>query len=218
MDERSAGVGTAVIGPEREACWPLLAAYIAECAERLALASVVATADPAEGLAAAWRGLTLVARTGQALACASALDAIVWADAGRHASGLARALLDAPSLPAAERLCLGRAARGCFGPGVACPAVPGHRALHAPRADDAVDNARTGLIAVCRQVARVLLVVSLRAVSAADRVASAQASRHAERLAVTLRPGPAQLTPRRAVKACSPAGGQSMTSGAPPCA
>lgn len=195
VGERFAGLGAAVIEPERAVCWPLLAAYVGECADRLALASVVAAVDPLEGLAAAWRGLTLVARAGQALACASALDATVWDHAGHHASGLARALLDAPSLPRAERLCLGSPARGCFGPGVACLALPGRRVFDAPRTDDAVDNARTGLVAVCRQVERVLLVVSLRAVGAADRVASAQASRHAERLAVTLRSGPAELAP-----------------------
>lgn len=178
-------------GADTAACWPLVAAGVDEWADRLALATVVATADPVEGLAAVWAGVTALTGAARVLATRSTVDAIAWEQARPCASDVVRALSDAPSLPDALRLTAGQGWRTT--PALVIYAVGMHAATSDQRCirhqggdETAVDNARTGLVVLSRHLARVLSVVSLRATCPADRTAASGAAGHAERLAATL--------------------------------
>lgn len=185
---------------ELTACWPLLAVEVAEWAERLALAAVVATLDPAEGLAAAWAGVTVITRAARALATLGPVDATAWQQARPYTSAVARALSDAPSLPDARRLIAGRTRWPTSHPGNARASLGDQERLTgAPtrrRGGEraAADNTRTGLVMLCRHLTRVLSVLSLRATSPADRATAADAAGHAAHLAAALCTLPASHT------------------------
>ncbi|MBB6372805.1 hypothetical protein BKA01_008056 [Pseudonocardia eucalypti] len=174
------------------ACWPLLAIEVGEWAERLALATVVATVDPAEGLAAAWAGATMITRAARALGTLGPVDATRWEHARPCASAVVRALSVAPSLPDAGRLVPDRTRWTTPHPGHARPSRVDQGRPIGPhvrrRGGDtaAADNTRTGLVMLCRHLTRVLSVLALRARCPADRAAAADAAGHAEGLAAAL--------------------------------
>lgn len=207
-------------------CWPLVAVTVTGWAERLAVSTVIATVDPARGLAAAWAGVTVLAHTARTVATLDPVDAIGWERARPRMSAVIRALSGAPSLPAAGRLVPDEVWWIPAGPATALgrsPAprphlVSGARSRSTARIGDMIpiNNARNGLRGLCQNLTRVLSVTSRHAPSPADQAAAATAAEHATWLATEFRPLTVSLWPLPATSGISRARGP--VESAPPAA
>lgn len=194
-------------------CWPLVAVTVTGWAERLAVSTVIATVDPARGLAAAWTGVTVLAHTARTVATRDAADAFAWEQARPRTSAVIRALSEAPALPAARQLVPDDA---WWTPPDRAVSAASSRSV--ARAGDtiAINNARNGLHVLCHNLTRVLSVTSRHAPSLADQAAATTAAEHANRLATEFRPLTVSPCPVPATSGTTRAHGQ--VASAPPAA